>query len=199
MAETQQQPPADGTSAESVTDLERLFAAAEHVLARVGFRAGQTCLDFGCGHGNYAIPLARLVGPAGEVLALDRDEAALHRLAERARRAGVENVRTLPASGEPALPLANGSVDGALLYDVLHDHYFSPKQRTAMVEEAARVVRPGGRLSVFPRHMTDRQIARDVVAPARRLGFEAADEHRGRLVHDDDVTEGRILTFRKAE
>jgi len=182
---------------ETVSDLERLFATAEDVLAAAGLRAGQRCLDFGCGHGNYTIPLARLVGPAGEVLALDRDTEALGRLAERVRRVGLENVRTLFASGEPALPLADGSVDGVLLYDMLHDHYFSPEQRAALVAEAARVVRPGGRLSVFPRHMTDRQIARDVIAPTRRLGFEQADEYHGPVVHDDGITEGRILTFRR--
>jgi len=150
-----------------------------------------------CGHGNYTIPLARLVGPTGEVLALDQDERALDRLAERARQAGVANVRTLPSPGEPTLPLEDGSVDLILLYDVLHDHYFSPKQRAALFEEVGRVSRAGGRLSVFPRHMTDEEIEGEVIARARRLGFEKVDEYSGPVVHDDDITEGLILTFRK--
>jgi len=179
--------------------IEGLFSAAENVLARVGLRPGQTCLDFGCGHGNYTIPLARLVGPAGEVLALDQDRAALERLTERARGAGVANVRTLPSSGEPVLPLEDASVDVTLLYDVLHDHYFSPEQRAALFEEVGRVSRPGGRLSVFPNHMTDKQISHEVVARARRLGFQKADEYNGPLVHDDGITDGRILTFCKVD
>jgi len=118
-----------------------------------------------CGHGNYTIPLARLVGPTGEVLALDQDERALDRLAERARQAGVANVRTLPSPGEPTLPLEDGSVDLILLYDVLHD--------------------------------PDEEIEGEVIARARRLGFEKVDEYSGPVVHDDDITEGLILTFRK--
>jgi len=178
-------------------DIDRLYAVADDVLAAVGIRAGQTCLDFGCGYGNYTIPLARRVGPTGEVLALDQDEEALGRLAERVRRAGVGNIRPLPASGKTALPLEDASVDVVLLYDVLHDHYFSAKRRAALFKELDRVTRAGGRLSVFPRHMTDRQIEREVVAKATRLGFAKVREYFGSVVHDNAITEGRILTFRR--
>lgn len=189
---------AAGTIMDTVRDIERLFAVAGKVLAAVGLRAGQRCVDFGCGYGNYTIPLARLVGPQGEVLALDRDTGSLDRLADRLRRAGLENVRILPVGDTPALPLEDASADGILLYDVLHDHYFSMKRRKALLEDVARVIRPGGRLSVFPNHMTDRQIDEEVVARAGRLGFEQMEPYRGPLVHDDGVMEGRILVLRKA-
>lgn len=45
--------------------------------------------------------------------------------------------------------------------------------------------------------MTDRQIEREVVAKATRLGFAKVREYFGSVVHDNAITEGRILTFRR--
>lgn len=182
----------------TVKATEQVYAVAEKVLAAVGIRPGGRCLDFGCGHGNYTIPLARLVGPTGEVLALDRDAEVLQRLGDRARRAEIENVRVLSPSAKTTLPVEDESIDVVLIYDVLHDHYFTAKQRTALMEEAGRVTRPGGRLSVFPNHMTGRQIKRDVVSQAGHLGFEVMEAYVGPLVHDDGIMDGRVLIFEKA-
>ena len=178
---------------------ERLFETATRVLRAIGVETGQTCLDFGCGHGNYTVPLARLAGPTGKVFAVDKDKRVLKKLARRTRAAGLANIKRLPSAGELTLPLEDGSVDVILLYDVLHAHYFSAKQRASLLEEVARVGKPGALLSVFPNHMTDNEVDREVVARAAALGFESASEYEGPLVHDDGVTEGRILTFRKVD
>jgi ubiquinone/menaquinone biosynthesis C-methylase UbiE len=53
---------------------------------RVGVRPGMHCLDLGCGTGEAARELARRVGRAGRVVAVDRDDGAL----ELARREGGE-------------------------------------------------------------------------------------------------------------
>ena len=183
----------------SSVSTERLFETAARVLRAVGVEAGQTCLDFGCGHGNYTVPLAWLAGPTGKVFAVDKDKGALNKLARRARAAGLANIKRMPSSGELTLPLEDGSVDVTLLYDVLHAHYFSAGQRASLLEEVARVSKPRALLSVFPNHMTDNEVDREVVARAGALGFESASEYEGLLVHDDGVTEGRILTFRKVD
>ena len=180
------------------SDNKTLFSVAEKVLVTTGVQANQACLDFGCGHGNYAIPLARLVGPAGKVYALDKDERALERLGERARAAGLANIETVVWSDESRLPFGNRSLDLVLLYDVLHEHYFSADQRASLLREVGRVSKPGALLSVFPHHMAEDEVAREVVGRAARAGFEAAGEYEGPLVHDDAVTPGRIVTFRKA-
>jgi len=180
------------------SDNKTLFSVAEKVLVATGAQANQACLDFGCGHGNYTIPLAHLVGPAGKVYALDKDEQALEQLGERARAVGLANIETVVWSGESRFPFGNDSLDLVLLYDVLHGHYFSADERASLFREVGRVSKPGALLSVFPRHMADDEVAREIVGRAARAGFEAAGEYEGPVVHDDAVTRGRTVTFRKA-
>jgi SAM-dependent methyltransferase len=47
------------------------------LLKRAGMRAGMTCLEVGCGGGDLAFDMARLVGPEGWVLATDIDQIKL--------------------------------------------------------------------------------------------------------------------------
>jgi precorrin-6B methylase 2 len=94
---------------------EPIFATATRVLRAVGVEPGQRGLDFGCGHGNYVIPLARLAGPTGEVVAVDKDKRALERPAKRARAAGRANIERAFLSAERTLPLDDGLTEGRIL------------------------------------------------------------------------------------
>jgi 2-polyprenyl-3-methyl-5-hydroxy-6-metoxy-1,4-benzoquinol methylase len=53
-----------------------------HLLERAGMRRGMICLEVGCGGGELAFDMARLVGPEGRVLGTDIDPTKL----ELARR-----------------------------------------------------------------------------------------------------------------
>jgi ubiquinone/menaquinone biosynthesis C-methylase UbiE len=54
---------------------------------RAGLRRGMTVLDLGCGGGDVTLELARRVGPEGEVVGVDMDQAKL----ELARQAAAEH------------------------------------------------------------------------------------------------------------
>ncbi len=64
---------------------ERLFREAE-----IG--DGMRVLDLGCGMGDVAMIAARLVGPSGRVVAVDRDDIVLAHARRRAKGAGFENI-----------------------------------------------------------------------------------------------------------
>src|SRR5262245_34382381 len=49
----------------------------EALQLRAGLAPGMRCLDAGCGAGMVALALARRVGPGGQVVGVDVDEAAL--------------------------------------------------------------------------------------------------------------------------
>src|SRR4029079_1032936 len=62
---------------------------ADHVrLLRDGVTSGGTWADLGAGTGAFTLALAELVGPTGEVIAVDRDRGALRELERTVRRGG---------------------------------------------------------------------------------------------------------------
>jgi len=81
--------------------LRRLLHDPDRMLGAY-VRPGHSVIDVGCGMGYFTIPLARQVGPAGRVTAIDLQEKMLSVVVERARRGGVaETIRThlaLPGS-----------------------------------------------------------------------------------------------------
>lgn len=113
------------------TELELLF----RVLAP---QSGETVLDIGAGTGRVAERLSREHG--ARVLAVEPSDSM--RLEGVRRTAGLD-VRWVAAEAE-SLDIESGSADAALLVTVLE---FATDPATA-VQEAKRVIRPGGRLVV---------------------------------------------------
>lgn len=112
------------------------------LLHRAGFVAGATVVDIGCGPGFTTFDLARLVGPEGRVIALDRDdERSLPLLRERARAAGLANVEARRADLE-AFDLPDGSVDGVYGRWVLM--YLPEPSARALTRRIASWLAPGG-------------------------------------------------------
>ncbi|MDQ3849187.1 MAG: arsenite methyltransferase [Actinomycetota bacterium] len=106
-------------------------------------REGETVLDLGSGAGADVLISARRVGPAGRAIGLDMTDEMLALARANAAAAGVENVEFVKGYIE-ALPLPDTSVDVVISNCVIN---LSADKATA-VAEAARVLRPGGRLAV---------------------------------------------------
>jgi ubiquinone/menaquinone biosynthesis C-methylase UbiE len=67
------------------------------VFPSLAVRAGDKVVDAGCGFGDTAIQLARLVGPTGSVLGIDCCEGFLQYGRQDAKAAGLKNVTFLEA------------------------------------------------------------------------------------------------------
>ncbi|MFP3867142.1 MAG: methyltransferase domain-containing protein [Desulfobacteraceae bacterium] len=77
--------------------MEKWFAEAGVLfLQGLGIDKGHYVLDFGCGEGYYTIPAAMIVGAQGQVYAIDKDEAVLAALAERAKKWALNNIVLMP-------------------------------------------------------------------------------------------------------
>jgi SAM-dependent methyltransferase len=109
--------------------------------------------DLGCGTGAITQAIASFVT---EVIAVDESSAMLS--AARKRLHGVENVDIRNGRLE-SLPLAEGEVDVALLFLVLH--YAAEPQ--LVIAEAVRVLKPAGRLLVLDMMPHDRQDLRQTM------------------------------------
>jgi ArsR family transcriptional regulator len=98
-------------------------------------------VDIGCGDGSIALELARW---ARRVTGIDRSDDVLERAKARAGRRQATNVEW--KKGDlTRLPLRDASMDVALLSQSLH-HANDPERA---VGEAARVLRPGGRIVIL--------------------------------------------------
>jgi ubiquinone/menaquinone biosynthesis C-methylase UbiE len=112
------------------------------ILKDAGLRPGMNVLDLGCGPGGFSVAAARLVGQTARVYAVDISPIALRSVLKAAARAGIGNLRTV--LGPALVDVQPGSVDIALLYDVLHD---LPEPDTAL-EDVHRLLKREGLLSV---------------------------------------------------
>ncbi len=123
--------------------VDRVSGLMERLLRDAGVADGMRVLDIGCGRGEVSLLLARLVGPDGSVLGLDRDGAALEVAAARARELGLAHLAFRQADlADPGLvPRSFDAVVGRRVLMYLAD-------REAVVRALAEALRPGG-LAVF--------------------------------------------------
>lgn len=153
-----------------MVELDNPFTRVNHarfIVDHLGLKPDMRVLDAGCGPGRVTVPLARAVGPEGEVVALDVQAGMLARAREKVEAAGLENVRTLHAElGVGQLPL--NAFDRAVLVSVLGE---IPDQSAAL-EELYGALKPGGVLSIteviFDPHF---QRLEAVVRVAEEAGF----------------------------
>jgi ubiquinone/menaquinone biosynthesis C-methylase UbiE len=104
---------------------------------------GETVLDLGSGAGADVLISARRVGPTGKAIGLDMTDEMLALARANATDAGIENVEFVKGYLEQ-MPLADASVDVVISNCVINLCGDKPK----VIQEAARVLRPGGRLAV---------------------------------------------------
>jgi len=98
-------------------------------------------VDFGCGTGVMTVELARW---ARRVTAIDKSPSALEQAQARAQREGLANVTFLGADLHE-LPLGAGKKDLVVASQSLH-HVETP---AAVLGEAARILKPGGRIIIL--------------------------------------------------
>lgn len=166
----------------------------ERLAAWLELQPGMRIADFGAGEGEFAMALARRVGPSGRVYATELDDASLTEIRKAVSEAGVLNVAVVKgAVSRTNLPQA---CCDAVLSRVVYHHLDDPE---AINAEIFRALRPGGRLLVIdfepggimewigrphadhrPGHGTPREIVvREVIAAGFQL-VRGPEPWRGR-------------------
>lgn len=137
--------------------------------------------DLGCGEGYLTIEAARW---AAQVIAVDRSDTVLDRAKALGARRRVDNVVWKRGKLEK-LPIADGSVDVALLSQALH-HAVSP---ASAVAEASRITAPGGRVLILDLREHREEWVRAKLGD-RTLGFN--DGELKRMLADAGLVDVRV-------
>lgn len=122
--------------------------------------------DLGAGDGNFSLLLA---AQAKRVIAVDSSEKMLEVGREQASRAGVANVEFRVGDMEE-VPIDSGSVDAVFFSQSLH-HALHPARA---LEEAARILKPGGKIVILDLAKHRFEEARELYAD-EWLGFGEAE------------------------
>jgi arsenite methyltransferase len=119
------------------------FAGVGHHLDLAALQPGDVVLDLGSGSGTDVFCAGVLVGASGKVVGVDITDEQLDKAARLRERDGFSQVELVAAHIEE-LPFEDASFDAVLSNGVIN---LSPV-KGRVFEEAARVLRPGGRLAI---------------------------------------------------
>jgi ubiquinone/menaquinone biosynthesis C-methylase UbiE len=148
--------------------LRRLFHSPEKIVGPY-VKPGMKVMDVGCGMGLFSIPMAKMVGSQGRVIAVDLQQKMLDVLGGRARRAGVADRIQLHRCEADRMGV-QVPLDFALAFMMIHE---VPDQRR-LLGEIQGCLRPGGRLLVVePKIHVPGKAFNQTVALAEDVGLQA--------------------------
>jgi ubiquinone/menaquinone biosynthesis C-methylase UbiE len=117
------------------------------ILRALDIRSGQRIMDVGCGNGYMTKEFSKLVGPLGQVVALDSAREAIETL--KAETGGT-NIEPIEADITKTTPLREESVE--LIYLATVFHIFSKEQIVGFQKEVLRLLKPKGKLAIIEIH-----------------------------------------------
>ena len=146
--------------AQQTVGAARGFLNPQSVVLNSGVMAGQKVADFGSGHGYFVTEFANAVGEAGHVYAVDVQRLALEAVMNKVYLLGLTNVEPILANLElpGSTALRDESLDLVVISNLLHQVV----DQEAVINEAQRIIKPGGALTVVG------WIAHTRLAPAGR-------------------------------
>lgn len=119
------------------------------LLEKAGVREGMKVADLGCGSsGHFVFPAARMIGKEGRAYAVDILKSALAGVESRMKLEGLRNVKIVWSDLEVpgGTKITEGSLDLAML--------INNRARDAMIREAVRLVKLGGKLLIVDWKLT---------------------------------------------
>lgn len=135
--------------------------------------SGDTVLDLGCGPGYFSIPMARMAGEGGNVIAADVQEGMLSHLRNRAEEQGLSARFRFHRTESGSLNLrVPPVVSFALAFYVLHE----TADRREILADLYRILRPEGLLLVAePWFEVGGREFGETIDDAERAGFVRLD------------------------
>ena len=152
----------------TLTNVFRRLAHDPARILRPFVKDGDTALDVGCGPGFFTVPMARLAGPRGLVVAVDIQPGMLEKTRRRAERAGVADRVRLHLADRDRLKL-DVRADFALVFWMAHE----VDDLVPFFRDIRSALKPEGLcLLVEPRAHVKPGRYDEIIAAATAAGFE---------------------------
>jgi 2-polyprenyl-3-methyl-5-hydroxy-6-metoxy-1,4-benzoquinol methylase len=135
---------------------------------------GMKVMDVGCAMGFFSLPMARMVGPKGQVICIDLQEKMIKSLKKRAVKTGLSARIETRACSPNSLEIDDipGKIDFALAYAVVHE----VPDSEALFSQVHQAMKPGSKLLLGePKGHVSTDDFNQTIAIARRCGFEVID------------------------
>ncbi len=123
------------------------FAHPRRNVAALGVQSGMKIADFGSGSGAYVLAIAKELQGSGHVYAIDIQKDLLRRTRNEAEKHGFKNVEVL--WGDLEAPNGSKIADDTLELVLISNLLFQTDDKRAVIAEAERILREGGRLAVI--------------------------------------------------
>jgi len=127
--------------------VESSFLHPTRSLELAGITEGMRVVDFGSGSGFFTRAAARLVGPEGEVWAVDLHPELLVRTKNLALAEGLQNVEVM--RGDIEKPRGSNLPDLYADFGIVSNVLFSVDHKMGFMREVERVLAPGGHALVI--------------------------------------------------
>lgn len=137
-------------------------------------KAGMTTLDIGCGPGYFTLPLSRLVGNEGKVIAADLQQGMLDIIKQKITTGnGYENIQ-LQLCQKDSIAV-NQKVDFALCFYMVHE----VPNRMNLLKEIAAILNHGGKLLIVePKFHVNKKAFRELLTEIEEAGFTTSEQPR---------------------
>lgn len=123
------------------------FAHPPRNVQALAIEPGMSVADFGSGSGAYALLIAEALAGSGHVYAIDVQKDLLRRTFNEARRRNLQTVKVL--WGDLERPNGSKLADDAADLVLISNLLFQVEEKGAVIAEAYRILRRGGRLAII--------------------------------------------------
>jgi len=187
-----------------VARLDKLYASPQAAAQRARFRellaarSGEIGLDVGCGLGHLTCELAREVSPGGRVIGLDSSPEMVNAATSRIEMESLTDLVEVRAGDAVVLDLPDESADFVAAVQV----YSYVREVTSAIQEAARILRKGGRLAVLETdwdmcvyESSDPALMRRILDGRWRFAHSCLPRQLHRLIEQSGLTLARCEAF----
>ena len=120
------------------------------LMKALDLQPGQVVADIGAGSGVITLLMAELVGPEGQIIAVDVQQKMLDLLKKKLRKFDIKNVKLVKGTNTSP-KLEPESIDLDIMVDVYHEFEFPYE----MMLELSKALKPGGAIAFVEYRMED--------------------------------------------